>query len=160
VIDGDCIDLRSDLRKRPKHGRSPSGSPVTVRDRPPTTVEQLKLMGEAAIRGGTTELHYPDLIVVILGVLRYPVEDDEDGSAREAVARQIWDANKVSRSLADAKFRDLIEKAAGRLRFDDDTGQIKGPGSFLHYARKGGWSEVASVLYRMNFDHLFQGARA
>ncbi len=96
-------------------------------------------MGEACV-GTCADLHYPQLRTVIWGVLRTNVSGDEDGSIREEVARAIWDANTASASLTDEKF-DQLAKAPHW--YANDTGQVIGPGTFVYYAKLGGWEALA-----------------
>lgn len=146
VVAGDYIDLRPDLVPIPK----PGGTRATTRDHPdaeavsgePIIVETLEAMGEY-VAEFCADMHYPELIVAVLGALRMNVIGDDDGSVREEVARKIWGENTASESLTDAKFEDLLRAPPA---YSDD-GRLIGPGTFAYYARGGGWCELAPDIW-------------
>jgi hypothetical protein len=138
VVKGAYIDRRPDLPAIPK----PGGNRTEAREHPdaelvasnPISIEQLRAMGQAA-EGPCTDLHYDVLRVVIWGVMRMAVEGDKDKAIRREVACTIWDANTASESKTDAKFEAIL---TAPMRCSSD-GRPIGPGSFVHYAKLGGW---------------------
>lgn len=137
IVDGDYIDECVELPSIPKAaGSTTREAPEFVRTGPAYSVKELRAMASAA-EIACAGLHYDQLRVVVLGVLRLNVPDDEDGAKREEAAKAIWDANTASQSLTDEKFDDLVSRA-GDLRYND-KGRVVGPGAFIHYAELGGW---------------------
>jgi hypothetical protein len=137
LVEGDCIDQCPEIIPVPKAASSTTrDAPEFVRTGQAYSVDQLRAMGAAA-EIGCAELHYDQLRVVILGVLRLSVTGDDDGAIRQETAKAIWDANTTSQSLTDEKFDDLASRA-GDLRYNEKD-RVVGPGTFIHHAELGGW---------------------
>ena len=148
VTEGDCIDQRPDLPAVPFKARSTDEVTAVPHEGHMISMEELRAMGQAvsdraqALHGAgggevtepDADYHYPNLVLLIMGVARIPVEGDpcEVAEAREEVARQIRDAVPDS-GMDDAKLASAFEAVP------HDDGHIPGPGTFYHYASLGGW---------------------
>jgi hypothetical protein len=147
IIDGNYIDLRADLPAVPPRRRTPEEFAARTYEGPAITIAELLTIGQAvadraqALHGPgdadvvepDADYHYPNLVLLIMGVARIPVAGDpsEVAAAREEVAHQIRDAVPLS-GMDDAKL-------VSAFNAEPEEGHIRGPGTLVHYARLGGW---------------------
>jgi hypothetical protein len=151
VQGGNFIDLSPALPRKPRKGRGLASKTATSKTATsgvgagrdyrsePMSEEQLFEMAVAAAEA-CRDVHYPELIKVIMAVSRTNVVGHEDNVCQREAARIIWDANVVSESLTDAKFTAAFEAPM-------QEGAAITPATFFRYARLGRWRRPLSATY-------------